>query len=244
MNRKINDSSSVDFVPRISPAIWRLRPDFVALSIVAQGCANAAPMPWVEERLADAREASLTGPAWADAHRGSWQDAFRVFGAKPQRTPCSAEALRKRAVRGDVLARINAVVDLYNAISVAYAVPVGGEDMSRYSGLPMLTIAKGDEAFETTKEGAPSVEQPEPGEVIWRDDRGVTCRRWNWRQGPRTRITEQTRRAWFVLERLDPMPIDALHRAAEDLSRDIRRLAPDVRITKRLFQKDTEQPLI
>lgn len=35
----------------------------------------------------------------------------------------------------------------------------------------------------------PAVEHPRPGEVIWRDDAGVTCRQWNWRQCTRTRIT-------------------------------------------------------
>ena len=53
------------------------------------------------------------------------------------------------------------------------------------------------------KEGAPVVESPEPGEVIWRDDLGVTCRRWNWRQGRRTAITATTTSAVFLLEGLD-----------------------------------------
>ena len=46
------------------------------------------------------------------------------------------------------------------------------------------------------------VEHPDPGEVVWRDDAGVTCRRWNWRQCTRTRLTAATTRAVFVVDTL------------------------------------------
>jgi DNA/RNA-binding domain of Phe-tRNA-synthetase-like protein len=75
------------------------------------------------------------------------------------------------------------VVDIYNAVSIRYAIPVGGENLAAYSGTPYLTLAEGNEPFDTLKEGQPMVEYPDAGEVIWRDDIGVTCRRWNWRQG-------------------------------------------------------------
>jgi len=130
---------------------------------------------------------------------------FRTFGAKPQRTPCSAEALRKRVVRDGNLSSIDPVVDLYNAISIKYAIPVGGENYAAYVGAPRLTIAEGTERFDTVKEGTPAFESPEKGEVIWRDDLGVTCRRWNWRQGVRTRLDASAQRMWFILESLPVM---------------------------------------
>ncbi|VTP79945.1 B3/4 domain [Leclercia adecarboxylata] len=75
------------------------------------------------------------------------------------------------------------MVDIYNAVSIRYAIPVGGENLAAYTGAPRLTLADGSEPFDTVKEGQPDVEYPDAGEVIWRDDVGVTCRRWNWRQG-------------------------------------------------------------
>jgi DNA/RNA-binding domain of Phe-tRNA-synthetase-like protein len=127
---------------------------------------------------------------------------YRAFGAKPQRTPCSAEALRKRAAKGDVPS-VNRIVDAYNAVSIRFAVPIGGEDRAALTGTERLVRAVGDEPFDTVKDGAPAVESPEPGEVIWRDDVAVTCRRWNWRQGRRTALTEATTSAVFLLEGLD-----------------------------------------
>lgn len=120
---------------------------------------------------------------WAQAHLDAWDEVFKAFGAKPKRTPCSASALRKRVLKDGSLPPLDPVVDIYNAISIRYAIPVGGENLAAYSGAPRLTIAEGSEPFDTVKEGQPAVEYPDAGEVIWRDDIGVTCRRWNWRQG-------------------------------------------------------------
>ncbi len=234
MSDKHNLSVS-DFAPRIDPAIWRMRPDFTALSLVVSGGRNMPSPDWVKDHLAVACAGVATGPAWGADHLTAWQDAYRAFGAKPQRTPCSAEALRKRAAKDGSMGSINAVVDLYNAVSIAYAVPVGGEDIAAYAGSPTLTIATGTEPFETMKDGVPSIEHPEKGEVVWRDDKGVTCRRWNWRQGPRTRITEETRDMWFVIERLGPMPIEALHEAGDVLIAGLIRLAPEARVTRSLL---------
>ena len=130
----------------------------------------------------------------------------------------------KRAVDAAGLPSINRIVDLYNAVSVEFALPVGGEDLARYVGRPRLTIATGSEPFDTFRSGEPVVEHPAPGEVVWRDDEGVTCRRWNWRQCARTRLTEDSTDAFFVLERLDPLPLVTLAQATDALVRGLREL--------------------
>lgn len=79
------------------------------------------------------------------------------------------------------------------------------------------------------------IEAPEAGEVIWRDDVGVTCRRWNWRQGSRTQITEESEDMWFVLERLDPMPVEALQDAGRMLVGGLRRISPDLALSVYAF---------
>jgi DNA/RNA-binding domain of Phe-tRNA-synthetase-like protein len=218
----------MSFVPTISPDIFALRPDFTALSLYVENVRNAE---------SDARSASLLGAAcealdtapWAEAHLEAWRDAYRAFGAKPQRTPCSAEALRRRALKDGRLPTVNAVVDLYNAVSVRFAIPVGGEDADLYAGSPALIRAIGGEPFDTIHDGRPQIEPVDPGEVVWRDALGVTCRRWNWRQGARTRIGADTTSMWFVLERLDPMPIDALEQAGAELVDGLKVLSPGLR---------------
>ena len=221
-------------LPSIAPAIVELAPDFRALSIsvdaaaiVNSGIATAA--------LSLACQSLSTGEAaWADAHLLAWAEVFRQFGAKPQRTPCSADALRKRVLRDGTMANIDPVVDLYNAVSIRYAIAVGGENAAAYVGTPTLTLADGSELFDTIKEGAPAHEHPDAGEVVWRDDLGVTCRRWNWRQGVRTRLDAHAKEMWFILESLPEMPLDALHAAGEELMSGLRQMMPGAEIESML----------
>jgi DNA/RNA-binding domain of Phe-tRNA-synthetase-like protein len=212
----------------VDPRIWDLRPDFVVAVVRARGLANApgddASRAGLRRAERVARETLAGVDPAAHPHLAAWRDAYRAFGAKAQRTPCSAEALIRRAIDGE-LPSINRVVDLYNGVSVEFALPVGGEDLGRYEGTPRLTIATGAEPFDTVSSGEPVVEHPSPGEVVWRDDSGVTCRRWNWRQCARTRLTEGSSDAFFVLERLEPLPLAVLAQASESLVAGLRDLA-------------------
>jgi DNA/RNA-binding domain of Phe-tRNA-synthetase-like protein len=212
----------------IDPRIWELRPDFVVTLIHAYGVENGpsddASTSLLRRAECGARDA-LNGAEPATLPEVSaWRDAYRAFGAKAQRTPCSAEALLKRAADPEGLPAINRLVDLYNAVSVEFALPVGGEDLARIAGASRLTVATGEEPFDTVRSGEPVVEHPGAGEVVWVDDEGVTCRRWNWRQCARTRLTEESSDALFVLERLEPLPLPTLAKAADVLVRGLREL--------------------
>ena len=204
---------------RVDDAVFALRPDYRALLIAAEGIAPGPSDAMSEALLAQAEAAA--GEALADMpvdrlpHIAAWREAYRAFGAKPQRTRNSAEALIRRAESG--LPRINRLTDTYNAISVRYQLPIGGEDLSRYTSSPHLLRATGEEPFETVASGEPVIEHPDAGEVVWADDAGVTCRRWNWRQSPRTALTDETTSVLFILDALEPLTDDALQAAADDL---------------------------
>ncbi|MCW4783279.1 B3/B4 domain-containing protein [Enterobacter chuandaensis] len=212
--------------PSIDSRLAGIAPGFRALSILVE----AAPITHPEvatAALAQACQQMLNDDVpWAAAHLSDWDEVFKAFGAKPKRTPCSAAALRKRVQKDGSLPSLDPVVDIYNAVSIRYAIPVGGENLAAYSGAPRLTLADGSEPFDTYKEGQPVMEHPEPGEVIWRDDLGVTCRRWNWRQGVRTRLDSQAQSMWFILESLPSMPLAALEEAGEELVNNLQRLMP------------------
>ncbi len=217
--------------PIIDQSIWDLRPDFRCVSL------NVSDFDWeqtdndrITQFVADAEAGASAPDVERSAHLDAWRDAYRAFGAKPKRTPCSAEALLKRTQRDGVLPRINPLVDIYNAVSVAHGLPIGGEDRALYSGMPRLTRAQGTEPFEAMRDGAPHVEHPDAGEVIWQDDLGVTCRRWNWRQGVRTRIMPGAADLWFILEALEGLPDARLTEAAEQMADLITALSPAAKI--------------
>lgn len=221
----------------VDAAVFALRPDYRALLLAVDGLVPG-PSDQASDALLQAAEAAAVEalrdrPADQVPHVAAWREAYRAFGAKPQRTRNSLEALLRRAATG--LPRVNRLTDLYNAVSVLHQLPLGGEDLSRYTGAPRLIRATGAEPFDTVANGVEVIEYPDPGEVVWCDDAGVTCRRWNWRQARRTQLSDETTAALFVLDALDPMTDAALHAAADDLVSHLTRLGPDVRVARRLI---------
>ncbi len=222
----------------VDPAVLALRPDYRALLLAVDGlepgASDAAGEELLQRAEASARAALAAGPVEELPHVAAWREAYRAFGAKPQRTRNSLEALLRRAEGG--LPRVNRLTDAYNAVCVLHQVPLGGEDLDRYAGPPRLVRATGEEAFDTASGGADVVEHPDAGEVVWRDDVGVTCRRWNWRQGRRTQLTDRTTAALFVLDALDPLDDAALGAAADELVAHLQRSGPDVRVARRVLR--------
>src|SRR4051812_1672862 len=226
----------------VDAEVFVLRPDYRAMLLAVDGL---VPGPTDQESDAllqaaedTARQALCELPVEQVPHVASWREAYRAVGAKPQRTPNSVEALLRRAESG--LPRVNRLTDLYNAVSVLHQIPLGGEDLTRYVGAPRLIRASGDEPFDTVADGVTVLEHPEPGEVVWCDDAGVTCRRWSWRQARRTQLRNDATTALFIIDALDPMTDEAVHAAGEDLIAHLTQLGPDVHIVRRLIANGTQ----
>lgn len=139
----------------VDPAVLELRPDYRALLVVVEGIDAGAPSSVADGLIAAAEERArelLAGtPVIELPHVAAWREDYRAFGAKPKRTRNSLEALPRRA--GDGLPRVNALTDLYNAISVLHQIPFGGEDLARYEGPARLVRATGEEDFDTMSSG-------------------------------------------------------------------------------------------
>ncbi|WP_405578030.1 B3/4 domain-containing protein [Streptomyces sp. NBC_01092] len=221
----------------VSDEVRALAPGFTHIAIEAHGLVNGPSTDGSSALLDDAARrlaVRLDGRApHEDPHMAAWREAYTAFGSKPSRTRNSAEALAKRALSESGLPRINLLVDVYNAISVAHLIPVGGEDVDRIEGGMHLVRATGEEDFVTVAGGEELVEHPDAGEVVWRDEAGVTCRRWNWRQGPRTRLTEETVSGIFLLESMTPMPVADVENAATELAGLLEKFSPGARIEVR-----------
>ena len=227
---------------RVDVAVFALRPDYRAMLLAVGGLvpgpSDQASDTLLLEAEASASEALRDRPVDQLPHVAAWREAYRAFGAKPQRTRNSVEALLRRAA-GPGLPRVNRLTDLYNAVSVLHQLPLGGEDLTRYTGPPRLIRATGTEPFDTVADGVTVIVHPDRGEVVWCDDSGVTCRRWNWRQARRTQLRGDTAAALFIVDALDPMSDDALRAAADDLADHLARLGPDVAVARRLIAADT-----
>ncbi len=145
-----------------------------------------------------------------------WREAFQKFKTK-KGARSSVEALLKRAHKGDQIGTINPLVDIYNSISLKYALPCGGEDIDTFVGNIRLTKATGDEPFITlgSEESAP----PNKDEIVYKDDAGAICRCWNWRESVRTMLTEQTKNAFLCIELVDANRVNDLKDALSELAK-------------------------
>ncbi|MDM0604078.1 B3/4 domain-containing protein [Clostridium perfringens] len=144
-----------------------------------------------------------------------WRDAFKKFKTK-KGARSSIEALLKMVSTGKGLGTINPLVDIYNSISLKYAMPCGGEDMDKFIGDIRLTKATGDESFITL--GSDKSEPPYEREIVYKDDEGAICRCWNWRESVRTMLTEDTKNAFLCIELVDEKREKEFENALKELS--------------------------
>jgi DNA/RNA-binding domain of Phe-tRNA-synthetase-like protein len=174
---------------QINPKIFEQFPQSMTGVVFVHGLDNTVTVPSEElRRIEEEVRSTFAGLEAPSRHPNilAWRQAFKTFGSDPQKYRCSAEALVRQVLKGNSIWGINPLVDIYNYISLKYVVPVGGEDIKAIVGDVQLTPATGTESF--VRLGSTENDPPEPGEIIYRDDVDVICRRWNWRRKPRMRL--------------------------------------------------------
>ena len=181
---------------RVNKEIFEQYPTFRRGIVVARNIDNQEPSRELEDILNEAVSTAALQPVdlKTDPRTLAWNDAHRQFGSNPNKFLPAHCALLKRVQKPGVqLPLINKVVAIMNINSIRDVIPVGGDDVLRAAGSLELRYADGSESF--TPLGNPDAkEQPVPGEVIYvvSESKEVMCRRWNWRNGHKTRIAEDT----------------------------------------------------
>lgn len=204
----------------IDTAVFEKHPALIVAVIVATGMDNEGSSPAIAELLRK-EEASVRTKLQPETFRDHPHIAalcaiHRSFGNNPNRYAPSVQALVKRVLKGDALPSINPLVDLYNLVSLRHTVCAGAEDLNACSGDIRLAFAEGTEQFRTI--GAEADDPPEPGELVYKDDAGILCRKLNWRENDRTKITPQTKNAVIVFEGLPPMTEAGVRMAADEMA--------------------------
>jgi DNA/RNA-binding domain of Phe-tRNA-synthetase-like protein len=181
-----------DLVPRF--------PDFRVAIVIAEGLTIGERDDALDRDIAEAEARART--RWAGVELSAipgvtaWRAAYRAFGIKKTSYRSSVERLLKRVLAGDTLPRVNALVDLYNMISLDEGLCLGCDDLDRVNGDLAFRYSRPDDTFIDmgAGEGEDPNDPPKLGEVVYADEAHVLCRRWNWRQDARSAVTSQTRR--------------------------------------------------
>ena len=150
------------------------------------------------------------------------------------------EALLKRVLKDNPVGCIAPTVDISNAISLKHAFPIGAENMDAFQGDIHLGIMKGGEEFWPI--GSEKMEPPLPDEIAYYDQAGVICRCWNWRDGKRTEVSEETTREFIAMECVEPERREELQAALDELSQLLSQYVGAEIITKTIV--DREHPEI
>lgn len=149
---------------------------------------------------ATARERLATGAESGFPEIKAWRRAFGRMGLAPTRYRCAAESLLRRLRTEGALPSLHPLVDLGNAVSAAYAIPVGILDVDHVAGGIEVRHARGDERYLTF---TGLEEHPDPEEVIFADEAGrAHARRWTNRQSGWSALRDGTSRVLVVVEAL------------------------------------------
>lgn len=127
-----------------------------------------------------------------------YREAFRQIGINPNRYMCAIEALMTRIAKGQGMPCINTVVDLGNAVSLRYRLPIGAHDLDSMQGSFGVRISKEGDTF--LPFGAEEREPVPAGEVVYATGDQVRTRRWTWRQGEEGKISEDTSHILFIID--------------------------------------------
>jgi DNA/RNA-binding domain of Phe-tRNA-synthetase-like protein len=184
-----------------TPPIWRQFPQLVPGLLAVD---SVEPQADITARLAplyDRARARLAGGAESDlAEIAAWRRAYTQMGLKPTQYRSAAEALLRRFRREGEVPQLHPLVDLCNAVSLAFALPVAVFDLDAIEAYLEVRPADGSERYLAF---SGEVESPAPGEVIFADAAGqVHARRWTFRQSRRSTVGPETRRALIVSEGL------------------------------------------
>jgi DNA/RNA-binding domain of Phe-tRNA-synthetase-like protein len=194
-----------------TPAIWKEHPTLVAAMLHARGITPDADVrdsvaafeAIARSRLADTAEGDLPEVQ-------AWRRAFSRMGLKPTQYRCASESLLRRFRKEGSLPSIHPLIDLCNAVSLAFAIPIGVLDTSRIAGGITVCHARGDEVYDAF---SGETEHPDAGETIFVDEaRRAHARRWTHRQSAYSAVRRETADVLIVAE--------AMHESARaDLAR-------------------------
>jgi DNA/RNA-binding domain of Phe-tRNA-synthetase-like protein len=209
-------------------AIWQQFPQLVPGLMVVDGIrpqvdAEANLQPWFQR----ARERLSQGPEAQMPEIGAWRRAYSQMGLKPSKYRSAAEALLRRFRHANDLPRLHPLVDLCNAVSVAFALPVAVFDLDRVEGYLEVCHAQGTEqclAF------SGEIETPSVGEVIFRDAANqVHARRWTFRQSRLSTVRPETAQVLIISEGLHEGASKDVGELIETLSQEIAALGASPR---------------
>lgn len=209
---------------KVSDQLFKELPNVCFGIVVAKGIDNTKNYPEINTLL----DASIASAAKhfsgkrvkEEALIAPYRNAFRALGINPNKYMCSIEALITRIAKGKEIPHINPVVDLGNALSLKYTLPIGAHDLRDVEEIDVRPAVSGDTflPFSGDKEEAPDI-----GEMVYTVGSQVRTRRWTWRQSEHGKIRADTSCVFFPIDGFTDFNQERVIEARNDLSKQIKK---------------------
>ena len=204
----------------VYPELFQALPQVCFGVVAVKGVDNTKEAPKIETLLAEniqkCEEKYTSKKVKEQPEILPYREAFRTLGINPNKFMCSIEALLTRIAKGKGFPHINAVVDLGNAVSIQYDLPIGAHDMDTVP--EALTVRAAREGDHFTPFGSDETETPQPGEMVYVSGQEVRTRRWTWRQSEIGKITENTQNLLFPIDGFTDINKETVLEARETLA--------------------------
>lgn len=145
-----------------------------------------------------------------------YRDAFKELGINPNKFMSSIEAMLTRTSKGKGIPNISPIVDLGNAVSLKYMVPLGAHDIDTLDGDIEVRFSKEGDSFIPL--GTEETEILEDGELIYSAGDNVRTRRWIWRQSEQGKITNESKNIFFPIDGFTNKNYDSVMSARDELA--------------------------
>ena len=217
---------------RVEKKIFEKLPNACFGIVMARDINNSKVYPEVEKLLSESIQTAAAHfegkKVKEEAAILPYREAFRTLGINPNKYPCSVEALFTRISKGKGMPYINPVVNLGNAVSLKYTLPMGAHDLSGNDDDICIRFAQDGDTF--LPFGSDTEETPDTGEVIYAVGQQVRTRRWTWRQSEHGKITADSSDIFFPIDGFSDFNQDKVLKAQDELDD----------LLKKIFQCETK----
>jgi len=205
---------------QVEKQVFERLPQYCLGVVVARGIDNRSANPAIERMLEEEVQSFFSRFQDCNIRElpniKAYRQAFETLGMNPNKFMCSIEALAKRVQKGGHLPHINPVVDLGNAFSLRYQLPMGAHDISKLEGDMEIRFSTGEDHF--LGMGETEAEQMPEGELVYVSGHTVKTRRWIWRQSDDGKITGDTDFVLFPIDGFGDVNQDQLLLARDELA--------------------------
>jgi len=185
---------------KINRAVFDNKNDLVICVVTAEGINNSIANNEITNFFNDAvakQKETLKGQTAKSIYDfGQYHVAMRIFGINPSKYQISIEALLNRISKSGDLAGINPVVDLANAVSLKYLLPLGVHDIDSLAGDLEIRFSKSGDLFEDSEDRSSNEDE----ELVYASGNTIRTRKWIWRQMPVGKISEKTTNIVFPID--------------------------------------------